>query len=96
LSAQSGLSYLRDGYPKFHNDGGIAEVRIPAKQFECIGALPPHDHPHIYLDMGDYDAIDCPYCQTRFQFDPLIGGGDMALYAAGSERTLPAPGARRT
>ena len=40
-------------YPKFlHNDYGAPEVGIDAKEFECIGATPPHDHPHIYISMG--------------------------------------------
>src|SRR3546814_6796771 len=38
--------------PKFSNDEGAAEIRIGVKEFECIGATAPHDHPHIFLDMG--------------------------------------------
>src|ERR1043165_5068291 len=56
-------------YGKFRNDNGAKEIRIGLKQFKCIGASPPHDHPHIYLDMGDDDAILCPYCATLFRFD---------------------------
>jgi uncharacterized Zn-finger protein len=75
------VSYLQDGCPKFRNDGGIAEIHVPVRQFKCIGASPPHDHPHIYLDMGEHDTIVCPHCQTRFQFDSLIGEHDVTLYA---------------
>jgi uncharacterized Zn-finger protein len=59
-------------YPKFKNDQGIEEIRIGAKEFLCIGASPPQDHPHIYLNIGDASAIQCPYCGTRFRFDPLL------------------------
>jgi uncharacterized Zn-finger protein len=58
-----------DNYGKFRNDNGTREIRIGLKQFRCIGVSPPHDHPHIYLDMGDDDTILCPYCATLFRFD---------------------------
>lgn len=57
-------------YPKFRNDQGLAEIRIGAREFLCIGASPPQDHPHVYIDMGERDAILCPYCATRFRFEP--------------------------
>jgi len=59
-------------YPKYWNDDGAAEVRIGMKQFYCIGASPPQDHPHIYLNMGELDSILCPYCSTRFRFDQQL------------------------
>lgn len=61
------------GYPKFVNDGGLPEISIGAREFECMGAAPPHDHPHIYLDMGDDDEIACPYCGTLFRHDASLG-----------------------
>jgi uncharacterized Zn-finger protein len=43
-------------------------VFVSVKEFECIGAEPPYDHPHVYLDMGSEDEIICPYCSTRFRY----------------------------
>lgn len=60
-------------YPKFRNDHGAAEIRIGVKEFHCIGVSPPQDHPHVYINMGDQDAILCPYCATPFRFDPQLG-----------------------
>jgi uncharacterized Zn-finger protein len=60
-------------YPKFHNEIGVPIVRIGCREFKCIGAKPPQDHPHIYLNMGDASEIVCPYCSTLFQFDPSLG-----------------------
>jgi len=58
--------------PHFRNDDGIETVRIGAKEFMCIGATPPFDHPHVFLDMGaDTEAV-CPYCSTRYVYDPDI------------------------
>lgn len=62
-----------DGYAKLRNDRGIPEIRIGVKEFKCIGVSPPHDHPHIYLNMGDEDTIICLYCATLFRFDPRLG-----------------------
>ena len=40
-----------------------------------IGALPPFDHPHVYLDMGSDTEIVCPYCSTLFRYEPSVGHG---------------------
>jgi len=52
--------------PHFQNSMGVAKIEIGAKEFKCIGALPPYDHPHVYLDMGDENEIVCPYCSTHY------------------------------
>jgi uncharacterized Zn-finger protein len=59
--------------PKFQNDGAAAEIRIGAREFNCIGVSPPHDHPHVYINMGKEDSILCPYCATRYRYDPRLG-----------------------
>ena len=58
--------------PHFHNDPGAAVIEIGAKEFMCVGAHPPFDHPHIFLDMGDADEIICPYCSTLFRYIPSL------------------------
>src|SRR6266446_10465478 len=37
-----------ESYPKFHNEVGVAIVRVGCREFKCIGDKPPQDHPHIY------------------------------------------------
>jgi hypothetical protein len=37
-----------------------------------MGARPPFDHPHVYLDMGDDGQILCPYCSTLYIYDPRL------------------------
>ncbi len=59
-------------YPKFQNNHGVTEIRIGVKEFNCIGVSPPHDHPHIYLNMEKQDAILCPYCATRYRYDAQL------------------------
>jgi len=58
--------------PHFHNEPGVPEIRVRVKEFMCVGAPPPEDHPHVFLDMGSSDDIICPYCATRFVYDPNL------------------------
>ncbi|MCA0399726.1 MAG: zinc-finger domain-containing protein [Proteobacteria bacterium] len=58
--------------PHFHNSAGLAEIRVGVKEFMCIGAKPPFDHPHVFLDMGADGDIVCPYCSTLYRFDPAL------------------------
>jgi uncharacterized Zn-finger protein len=60
--------------PHFHNQPGAPKIRIRVKEFMCVGALPPFDHPHIFIDMGDADEAVCPYCSTLFVYDPGLSG----------------------
>ena len=71
--SQRRKSMSGSGYPKFRNDRAVAEIRIGVREFNCIGVSPPLDHPHVYINMGEQDAILCPYCATRFRFDPRLG-----------------------
>ena len=61
--------------PHFHNDLGVAVIEIGAKEFMCVGAKPPFDHPHVYCDMGDETEYVCPYCSTLYRYDPTLKPG---------------------
>ena len=61
--------------PHFHNTEGLARIDVGSKEFMCIGALPPFDHPHIFLDMGKDEEIVCPYCSTLYRYDPSLAAG---------------------
>ena len=52
--------------PHFQNNMGLARIEIGAHEFMCIGATPPFDHPHVFLDMGAASEIICPYCSTLY------------------------------
>lgn len=60
--------------PHFQNDAGVKTIEIGAKEFMCIGANPPLDHPHIFLDMGAENEKICPYCSTRYKYNPSLKG----------------------
>jgi uncharacterized Zn-finger protein len=58
------------GTPKYHNEMGVAVINVGSREFNCVGALPPFDHPHIYIDMGAETEAVCAYCSTLYRFDP--------------------------
>jgi uncharacterized Zn-finger protein len=58
--------------PHFHNEPGARVIEIGAREFMCVGALPPFDHPHIFLDMGGDSEIVCSYCSTLYRLDPTL------------------------
>ena len=59
--------------PHFHNDPGVPVIKVGVKEFMCMGASPPQDHPHIFIDMGSEGEAICSYCSTRFLYDPALG-----------------------
>ena len=61
--------------PHFHNDPGVAVIEIGAREFMCVGAKPPLDHPHVFLDLGGDGEIICPYCSTLYRFDAALDAG---------------------
>lgn len=62
------------GTPHFHNQPGLPSVKVGVRKFMCVGALPPFDHPHIFIDMGRETDIVCSYCSTRYVFEPELKG----------------------
>jgi uncharacterized Zn-finger protein len=62
--------------PHFHNTMGVPKIEIGAREFMCIGAKPPFDHPHVFLDMGSSDEIVCPYCSTHYVVNGKLKADD--------------------
>lgn len=58
--------------PHFHNTAGHKAIEIGVKEFMCIGAAAPFDHPHVFLDMGQGSEVVCPYCSTLYIFDASV------------------------
>ena len=61
--------------PHIHNDSGLRVIYTGSKEFMCIGARPPFDHPHEYIDMGSAEEAICPYCSTLYRYKPSLGAG---------------------
>lgn len=58
--------------PHFQNDAGHHAIEIGVKEFMCVGANPPHDHPHVFLDMGADNEKVCSYCSTLYRFNGAL------------------------
>lgn len=58
--------------PHFANDKGVEKIFIGVREFNCMGARAPFDHPHIFLDMGAEHQAVCPYCSTLYVHDPRL------------------------
>ena len=56
--------------PLFFNEIGASRIAIGVTVFECMGVLPPHDHPHVYLNISELAEILCPYCSTLYVYNP--------------------------
>jgi uncharacterized Zn-finger protein len=62
--------------PHFHNDMGVPVIETGARELMCIGATPPFDHPHVFLDMGAAGEITCPYCSTVYRHNGKLGAAE--------------------
>jgi uncharacterized Zn-finger protein len=60
----------------YQNDAGHASIQIGVKEFMCVGANPPFDHPHVYIDLGAVDEKVCPYCSTLFRYNAKLGAAE--------------------
>ncbi len=59
--------------PHFANDLGVEKIEVGVKELLCMGARPPFDHPHVFLDMGQDRQILCPYCSTLYVHGTQLG-----------------------
>jgi uncharacterized Zn-finger protein len=62
--------------PHFHNDAGVSVIEIGSQEFMCVGANPPFDHPHVFLDLGNDNEIICPYCSTLYRYAADLKPGE--------------------
>jgi uncharacterized Zn-finger protein len=62
--------------PHFANDKGVEKILVGVKELQCMGARPPFDHPHVFLDMGGDNQVLCPYCSTLYICDNRLHGDE--------------------
>ncbi|MDB5721126.1 MAG: zinc-finger protein [Alphaproteobacteria bacterium] len=90
-AAALALAAPRGGIAAFQNDIGSIAIAIGVTGFTCIGASPPSDHPHVWLDMGQAGEIRCPYCATLFTHDPALAFGGTRPAGCFHDPANPAP-----
>ncbi|MBI1648945.1 zinc-finger domain-containing protein [Hyphomicrobium sulfonivorans] len=62
--------------PHLANDDGVEKIFVGVRELNCMGARPPFDHPHVFLDMGSDGQILCPYCSTLYLYDPRLAADE--------------------
>ena len=73
--------------PHFQNDAGHAAIDIGVKEFMCVGANPPFDHPHVFLDMGATTRRSAPIARRFIAIDPALKARRDARRTAASTST---------
>ena len=58
-------------------------VKVSTRRLACDGGGGALGHPRVYLEMGEADTVECPYCDRRFV---------LAAGASGHEHEDTAPG----
>jgi uncharacterized Zn-finger protein len=56
----------------FQNDAGHSVIEIGVKEFMCVGANAPYDHPHVFIDIGNDTEKVCPYCSTLYRYNAKL------------------------
>ena len=41
-------------------------IEVDSREIACDGGAGALGHPRVFLNMGDKQEIDCPYCGRRF------------------------------
>lgn len=62
--------------PHFENGAGYGRIEVGVREFMCVGAPAPYDHPHVFLDMGAANEKICPYCSTLYAYNPALGAAE--------------------
>jgi uncharacterized Zn-finger protein len=60
----------------FQNDAGHVAIEIGVREFMCVGANAPFDHPHVYIDLGHDTEKVCPYCSTLYRYNASLNASE--------------------
>ena len=44
-------------------------IKVNRHRIFCDGGGGALGHPRVFLEMGEKDHVECPYCDRRFVFD---------------------------
>jgi len=56
---------------------------VRSKRMSCDGVGGALGHPRVYLEMGEGDFVECPYCDRRFVLASGSEGPESELLAPG-------------
>lgn len=53
----------------------LEKIEVETTVVACDGGKDGLGHPRVFLNMGEHDHIDCPYCGRRYALKPGKGHG---------------------
>ncbi|MEE8276594.1 MAG: zinc-finger domain-containing protein [Alphaproteobacteria bacterium] len=53
----------------------VETILVDARTVACDGDAEPSGHPRVFLNIGDADHVDCPYCGRHYVLDPDAAAG---------------------
>jgi uncharacterized Zn-finger protein len=59
-------------------------VRVQSRRIACDGVGGVLGHPRVYLEMGESDVVECPYCDRRFELAQGASGHESERLAPGT------------
>ena len=54
-------------------------VKVRVRRIACDGVGGALGHPRVYLEMGEANQVECPYCDRRFVLTAPVKDEDEAL-----------------
>jgi uncharacterized Zn-finger protein len=51
-------------------------IEVESRVVACDGGNAALGHPRVFLNMGDADSVECPYCDRRFVLKAGADGHD--------------------
>ena len=58
-------------------------VVVRSKRVACDGTGGALGHPRVFMEMGEADFVECPYCDRRFVLTTGVEGKESELLAPG-------------
>jgi len=58
-------------------------VTVRSRRVACDGVGGALGHPRVWLEMGEADFVECPYCDRRFQLAAGVEGAESERLAPG-------------
>lgn len=49
------------------------KIEVETKRIACDGGGGTLGHPKVYLEMGEADDVQCPYCGRDYQLKASVG-----------------------
>ena len=74
--------------PHFANDLGVEKIFIGVREFKCMGARPPYDHPHVIAGQGSCGVEIARQLSDVAALFVAVGGGGLVAGSGGFRKSV--------